>query len=165
MLDTGMITHSTGGRRNCKMNIDYNLREEMRRFPITGQSRATAYALYSFLLINANYESSDIIERGQILTSTPAISAATGLTEKQVRTAVDKLISAKLISKKSTKHYTIFTLMNYDRSGKRQQSKPISADDDSKSEADREYYEYLRREIRTRELNDEERRFFNSYYD
>ena len=147
------------------MNIDYNLREEMRRFPITGQSRATAYALYSFLLINANYESSDIIERGQILTSTPAISAATGLTEKQVRTAVDKLIAAKLISKKATKHYTIFTLLNYDRSGKRQQSKPISADDDSKSEANREYYEYLRREIRTRELNDEERRFFNSYYD
>ena len=137
----------------------------MRRFPITGQSRATAYALYSFLLINANYESSDLIERGQILTSTPAISTATGLTEKQVRTAVDKLIAAKLISKKATKHYTIFTLLNYDRADKpRQAAKNDRTDDDSKSEADREYYEYLRREIRHRELNDEERRFFNSYY-
>ena len=156
------------------INIDNRLREELLFFSVNNKKNVNAFAVYTFLLMKANHTRSEFrdrksggmicVERGQTMTSTPAISGATGLTEKQVRTAVRKLIDTKRISKKSTKHYTIFTLLNYDRASKRKKEQTESTGNDSGRKADREYYEYLLREIQIRELNDEERDFFNSYY-
>ena len=146
------------------MNIDNHLRNEMRRFPIRGSMRAAAYAVYLYIIINASFKDGAKTNRGQLLTSTLAIARALELSERKVRTAVDKLIAAKLITKKSTRQYTIFTILNYDRDVRRQKEQSKKTVDESKRIADQKYYEYLLKEIQKRELNDEEKKFFNNYY-
>ena len=74
--------------------------------------------LYEHLLIDANFKDGffkgQLIKRGQTAKSIDNLSLETGLTVKQVRTALDKLIRGKYLSKQGTNKYTLLTLLEYD---------------------------------------------------
>ena len=74
--------------------------------------------LYEHLLIDANFKDGyfrgQLIKRGQTAKSIENLSLETGLTIKQVRTALDKLIKGKYIAKKGTNKYTLLSLLEYD---------------------------------------------------
>lgn len=55
------------------------------------------------------------IKAGQFVSSVARISAETGLTESQVRTALKKLKDTGYISTKSTNKYTIYTINEYQK--------------------------------------------------
>lgn len=55
------------------------------------------------------------IKAGQFVSSVARISAETGLTESQVRTALKKLKDTGYISTKSTNKYTIYTVNEYQK--------------------------------------------------
>ncbi len=55
-----------------------------------------------------------IIDRGQLVTSRGQLSEETGLSEMQIRTAIDKLDNCGFITKSGTRKYTIITICNYD---------------------------------------------------
>ncbi len=74
--------------------------------------------LFIHLLLMANHKDKNwrgiLIKRGQRLTGRKVLSVETGLSEMQIRTALDKLKSTKEITIKSTKKYSIITLLKYD---------------------------------------------------
>lgn len=74
--------------------------------------------LYLHLLIDANFVDApwkgELIKKGQKVTSIENLSLETGLTIKQVRTALEKLIKGKYLVKKATNKYTLLTLVEYD---------------------------------------------------
>lgn len=54
------------------------------------------------------------IKRGQCRTTMPKLRAECGLTEKQSRTALDKLIKAGVVAVERCTKYSIITILNYD---------------------------------------------------
>lgn len=74
--------------------------------------------LYEHLLIDANFKDGffkgQLIKRGQTVKTIENLSLETGLTIKQVRTALDKLIKGKYLFKKATNKYSLLTLIEYD---------------------------------------------------
>lgn len=78
---------------------------------------ATAH-LFIYLLAKANrkptrYKGVDI-PAGGLTTSRAALAKATGLSEKQVRTAINHLISTNEVAKKSTRKYTLLIVKNFE---------------------------------------------------
>lgn len=75
-------------------------------------------ALFIHLLLTANYEDKKwkgiVIKRGQLVTSRQHLAEGTGLSEQQVRTALEKLKSTHNITSKSTNKYTLITIENYE---------------------------------------------------
>lgn len=69
-------------------------------------------------LLKANYQSKKwkgiTVGRGQLVTSRGQLSEETGLSEMQIRTALDKLDNCGFITKSGTRKYTIITVCNYD---------------------------------------------------
>lgn len=69
-------------------------------------------------ILKANYRAKKwkglIIDRGQLVTSRGQLSEETGLSETQIRTAIDKLDNCGFITKSGTRKYTIITVCNYD---------------------------------------------------
>lgn len=74
--------------------------------------------VFLHLLITANWKDKKwkgrIIKRGQVITGRKGLAKHTGLTEQQVRTAIENLKSTNEITIQSTKTYSLVTLMNYD---------------------------------------------------
>ncbi len=74
--------------------------------------------LWLHVLLRANYKACEWqgieIPRGAFATSYAALSAESGLTVKQVRTALDKLKSTGEITVKTNRHYTVITVSKYD---------------------------------------------------
>lgn len=74
--------------------------------------------LWLHVLLRANYKACEWqgieIPRGAFATSYASLSAESGLTVKQVRTALDKLKSTGEITVKTNRHYTIVTVEKYD---------------------------------------------------
>ena len=74
-------------------------------------------SLFIHLLIKANFEDKKWqgveIKRGQFLTGRKVLAKETGLSEQQVRTALERLKSTNEITIKSTSRYSIITLNNY----------------------------------------------------
>jgi hypothetical protein len=74
--------------------------------------------LYIHLLLDANFTDSNwkgqIIKRGQKATSVNSLVIETGLTIKEVRTGLDKLIKGNYLVKKGTNKYTLLTLTEYE---------------------------------------------------
>lgn len=77
---------------------------------------ATAH-LFIYLLLSVNREPTRYkgveIPAGAMTTSRKALSAATGLSEQQVRTAINHLISTNEITKVSTRKYTLLKVENW----------------------------------------------------
>lgn len=75
------------------------------------------FRLFYHCLLHTNLEDKRYcgkeIKEGQFVSSITRISAETGLTESQVRTALKKLKDTGYISTKSTNKYTIYTVIGY----------------------------------------------------
>lgn len=73
--------------------------------------------LFLHLLFVANYEEKrwlgEIILPGQFVTGRDSLASQTGLSERQVRTALDKLKSTSEITIKSSNKYSVITICNW----------------------------------------------------
>ena len=73
--------------------------------------------LFVNLLLMANWTDSDwqgmTIKRGQLITGRKALAAQTGLSERQIRTALDHLKSTNELTIKSTNKFSLITIVNY----------------------------------------------------
>ena len=56
-----------------------------------------------------------VIPRGSFVGSRASLAEKTGLSEKQVRTSIERLKRAGNLATKSTNKYTVYTVENYDR--------------------------------------------------
>lgn len=76
-------------------------------------------SVFVHLLMLANHEEKKwhgmSIERGQLLTSRDQLSKLTGLTDRKIRTCINRLKSTSELTIKSTNKYTIITICNYDK--------------------------------------------------
>lgn len=74
--------------------------------------------LFLHLLLKANHKDKKwqgmTIKRGQILTGRLALSLETGLSERMVRTSLDKLKSTNEIAIETTNKNSVITILNYD---------------------------------------------------
>lgn len=79
--------------------------------------RKNVFRLFTHCLLHTNTQNIRYcgreIKAGQFVSSITRISAETGLTESQVRTALKKLKDTGYISTKSTNKYTIYTVNEY----------------------------------------------------
>ncbi|MFM7468041.1 MAG: hypothetical protein ACKO37_00865 [Vampirovibrionales bacterium] len=75
--------------------------------------------LWVHLLLEANWQTKEWkgreIKRGQLIFGRKAWSDKTGLSEQQLRTSLNKLISTSSITSESTNQFTILTIVNYDK--------------------------------------------------
>lgn len=71
-------------------------------------------ANYGPSVFNEDYKQKLIVRRGQMVTSLPSLSAKTGLTEKQVRGAISKLVELQDIVTKSYNKFRVITLCRYE---------------------------------------------------
>ena len=75
--------------------------------------------IFIYLLLAANFENHDfedtIIKRGQYACTQERLSAETGLTLKEVRTALDSLKKTGDISIDTSRGYSIITISEYER--------------------------------------------------
>lgn len=89
--------------------------------------------LFIHCLIRANHTTRNYqginIKRGQFLTSTKTLSIETGLSERQVRTALDKLILTNELTSKSNNKYRIVTVLRYNdyQTVDKQDDKPMTS--------------------------------------
>lgn len=76
------------------------------------------WRLLLHLLLTVNYEDSKWrgieVKRGSRVTSIAKLSEETGLSVRQTRTALDKLIATNEVTKCSTAKYTVISVNNYD---------------------------------------------------
>lgn len=153
------------------MNIDNELRKRFNSLSIDGKKDPVALTIWVYLVINANYQNSTVngieILCGQCLTSFRRLSNMTGLSERQVRTAIAKLIKHKYIKQHSTHYYTIFTVCNYNASSKyTSKSKTKQSKQKAEKALNDEYkerFDKLCEKIKKEKLSDEETEFFNNY--
>lgn len=75
-------------------------------------------SVFLYLLLSANIENKKwrgiVVKRGQVVASLEKISNATGLSIRQVRTAINHLETSQSATKTSYSKYTVFTILNYD---------------------------------------------------
>jgi len=75
------------------------------------------FKLFIFCLMMANWEpkkwKGKTIERGQFITSYAKLSEQTGLTIRSVRTCLDNLVLTHELTRQSTNHYTLISILNY----------------------------------------------------
>lgn len=71
------------------------------------------------LLLKANFQQRRwqgmVIERGQLVTSRSVMSRETGLSEREIRTAISKLGKSEFLTSETTSRHTIVTICNYER--------------------------------------------------
>ena len=77
------------------------------------------YRVFTHLLLTANWKDTRWhgieIKRGQRLISFRGLAEETGLSERQVRTAIEHLKSTHELTQRSTHKYTIVTVENYEK--------------------------------------------------
>ena len=75
------------------------------------------FRLFTHLLLTVNFEKKRWrgieVNPGQIVTGRKSLSEETGLTEMQIRTALNKLKSTNEITIKTTKHYSVITIVSW----------------------------------------------------
>lgn len=75
-------------------------------------------AVWLWLILKANIKPHDFenetIERGQVATSRKTIAAGLGLTERQVRTALEHLKASGEVSVKTRSKYQVISILRYD---------------------------------------------------
>lgn len=80
--------------------------------------KRTVRELFIHLLLTANYEPQKwqgiVIERGQRAYSRASLSAETGLSEQEVRTAISKLLSTGEITSQKHPQSAVLTVVHYD---------------------------------------------------
>lgn len=75
--------------------------------------------LFVHLLLTVNWKDDDFeqitVRRGQRVASRRSLAEETGMTEREIRTALNHLISTGEVTSKSYTKYTVITIENYDR--------------------------------------------------
>lgn len=78
---------------------------------------ANTFRVFMHLLLTANYEDKRWrnieVKRGQIITGRIDLAQTLRLSERQIRTALDKLKMSGVISIKTTNQYSLITIENY----------------------------------------------------
>lgn len=73
---------------------------------------------FVYCLLRANYDSQRFmgveIPRGSFVSSIDSMAMETGLTPRQIRTSIEKLIKTNEITKKATNKFTIINVVNYE---------------------------------------------------
>lgn len=90
--------------------------------------------LFIHLLLTVNWKDDDFeqitVRRGQRVASRRSLAEETGMTEREIRTALNHLISTGEVTSKSYTKYTVITIENYDRyqapTGKTTSKRPAS---------------------------------------
>jgi hypothetical protein len=81
-------------------------------------SDINTFRLFIHLLLKANYKDMKFegktIQRGQLITSLPSLSAQTGLSVRQVRVSLDKLKLTGEVTSTTYPKYRIITIVKYD---------------------------------------------------
>lgn len=104
------------------------MKTEEKNYGFVQLSRSILYAkwysdintsrLFMHMLLTSAYENTTIngiaLSKGQILTSYPSLAKKTGLTEKQVRTIIKKLVESGEILFNSTSKFSIISVIKYD---------------------------------------------------
>lgn len=74
--------------------------------------------VFLHFLLSASYTEFEwmgqVFKPGQLITSISNLSEELGFSQKQIRTAIDKLCSTKEVGKQTTNKYTIITVMNWE---------------------------------------------------
>ena len=74
-------------------------------------------ALFLHLVFNASHKPKRVgmidLERGQLISGRHRLSEAVGLSERSVRTCLEKLQELGILTSKPTNHFTIYTIVNY----------------------------------------------------
>lgn len=74
--------------------------------------------VFLHLLLTSNYEPKQfeniVVQRGQRIASFGTLAQETGLSIRQVRTAIEHLKSSGEVTSKSNNKYTVFSVVNYD---------------------------------------------------
>lgn len=102
------------------MSSGYNgylmLNKEIKRFEYFTDIKT--FHLFFWLVSDANFIDGNcngvLVKRGQKLTSYRSLVIETGLTEREVRTALEKLIKSNDIIKKTTNKNTLLTVVKYE---------------------------------------------------
>lgn len=80
---------------------------------------AKTLQLFLYLILNANIKEADFetitVQRGQLVTSYPALATVTSMSVQSVRTAIQHLKSTGEITVKSYPRFSVITIVNYDR--------------------------------------------------
>ena len=88
------------------------LESDIIREPVT-------FTVFMYLLLSAGYRSDQCcrqeIKRGEVVTSYPRIALATGVTERQARTALSKLVKSGRVSVRKYPKFSVVTLLNYEK--------------------------------------------------
>jgi hypothetical protein len=98
--------------------------------------------LFLHLLLRANYKDLSLeghkILRGQLVTSLPSLASETGLTQRQVRVSLEKLIMTGEVSSKAYPRYRVITIVHYDdyQSDVRQNGRQMTGEMSDKRQAD-----------------------------
>jgi hypothetical protein len=75
--------------------------------------------LFLHIILKANFKDTKwrgiTIKRGQLVTGRLALAEQTGLTERQIRTALNKLKTTSNLTIKTTNKYSIITITNYEK--------------------------------------------------
>jgi len=74
--------------------------------------------LFLHLLLKANHKDNthrgQSVKRGQLITGRFKLSSETGLSERQIRTALDKLLATNEVTSQTTNKNSLITILNYD---------------------------------------------------
>lgn len=77
-----------------------------------------AFKLFTHLILTANHQPQKwrgrTVKAGQLITGRKSLSKKTGLTEQQIRTALDKLKSTNEITIKTTNRNTLISICNWE---------------------------------------------------
>ena len=80
---------------------------------------ANTKVVFLHLLLTANYEDKEwrgkVIKRGQVVVGRKALAETLRLSERNIRTALDKLESTHEISRQTTNKFTIVTICKYEQ--------------------------------------------------
>lgn len=76
------------------------------------------FKLWMHLLLRCNIEDGKkaygfTLSAGQLITTLPKLAAETGLSQKEVRTALDKLLSGRQITQQTTNKFRLITIENW----------------------------------------------------
>lgn len=75
--------------------------------------------LFIHCLLKANHADKKwkghIIKKGQFISSLDHLSAETGLTKQEIRTCINKLKSTQDLTQESTRYFSVFSLLNYEK--------------------------------------------------
>lgn len=76
------------------------------------------FKLFMHFLLKANHKENthrgQLVKRGQLVTGRFKLSSETGLSERQVRTALDKLLATNEVTNETTNKNSLITIINYD---------------------------------------------------